>query len=930
MKKGGFFQLVIVFTVILSNSVFAQYSIQHQPPTVLDAAANNQLEFYVPGLTPTDIVDALLFYRNEGDLGYSQMELSYANGVFVATLTDQELLGSSFEYYFQLTLSSQEQDIFYPDNVPAENPIKVDIVRSTSPQKPDEIIQRRQAKDIDYTILSPKPGNGLTPEDAYIAIALFYDASTLPSGSFKLYLDDIDVTAQADTSAYFISYKPKNLSHGSHSITLDFLTEDGPLEVAHWSFDIVRPGQASFKGFDPTMVPTGRVELTARNQVISGDVNNAFTGRSYITGGYKTFRYTLSGFLTSQESARLQPQNRISLSMNLGKWWNFEAGHVYPHLSRFTIAGRRMYGINTSVHLLWENINVQFLYGELNRKITNLYGSIEREEIYADSMQTNPVDTTYTLTFQNSGRGTFSRKITGGRIALGNSKSFQFGIQAMKVEDDSSSIFNITDYSDVHNSPTFLLSGLTIADQQRLAEQPELLRVEGGAPRPKGNIVAGVDMKLAFNNNKVRFETETVASALNNDIYGGPLDSLRAADLGFEVNQSDLDILERISHIIIINENMSVLPFRVTGIGNEDSTETEVFFPTSILGHNSELSLVYPKNTLSVQYRWVGPEFVSLANSTIRKDIAGFTALDRFRLFQNQLYVTLGFESLVDNVTRIKEATTTTNSLRSNVSWFPQNQILPRVSVGFRYRNRDNGVTRFNPWVPENLEGAAVQNLRIEDHDTLTTTTPRLNSTLNLNLSVTQQIPLQQSVHDATFTVSSLTTRDKVFAFGDVINRSFSFSVASRFLQLPLRTQGGVSVNKTESGNGQLSIDIFGMYAGGTYMLMDGRLNINGRLAFTSNTSKTRRLDVVDQHYVEQRDVLMISDPTLDDNYLNDYYELSTDQERSKFNTFVLIAGAEYKLAEQHSLVFSSNFTNVSGRNSLNDRVVQLRYIYRF
>ena len=76
-----------------------------------------------------------------------------------------------------------------------------------------------------------------------------------------------------------------------------------------------------------------------------------------------------------------------------------------------------------------------------------------------------------------------------------------------------------------------------------------------------------------------------------------------------------------------------MLPLRVTGIGT-DSTNTEFFFPTGILGSNTEFSLIYPKNTLKLQYRWVGPDFVSLANSTIRKDISGFTFLDRFEFLK--------------------------------------------------------------------------------------------------------------------------------------------------------------------------------------------------------------------------------------------------------------------------------------------------------
>lgn len=917
MTKGVIrFLFTAFFSLGLLGSGYAQFTVQHQSPTVLTKGATNQLEFMVPAVNPVDVVDALLFYRNDGDVAYSQMEVPYANGVFVASLTEEQLQGASFEYYFQLSLVNSGQDIFYPDNVPSENPIKVDIVNPQGEVFEEIIEQREKAEGIDYTILSPVPGNGMTQENAYVAIALYYDINMLEPGEFRLYVDGRDITEDADTSAYFIAYRPKNLPRGKHSITLDYVTAEKPLEVVSWSFNIVKKADATFKSFGPRMVPTGRIELTARNQIISGNTNNALTGRSYISGGYKKFSYRLSGFATTQESDRLQPQNRAALELKLGRWWNLEAGHIYPSLSRFTISGRRIYGVNSSLHLLWDNINVQFLYGEVNRKVTNLYNTIERTEVFAGDDPV-PVDTTYNLTFQEGGRGTFTRKIIGGRVGLGNPKYFQLGVQAMKVEDDTTSIFNITDYSEAINSSTFLLNNLRIGDQQRLTAQPDLLTIQGGSPAPKGNLVAGADLRFGIDQNKIRFRTETVASALNNNIYGGVMDSLRAADLGFEdIDQKDFDILDDISRFIIINENMSVLPVRVTGITNADSTDAEFFFPSGILGHNSELAFVYPKNNFSLQYRWVGPDFVSLANSTIQKDVAGFTVTDRFRMFDNQLYVTLGFETLADNLAGNREATTTTNSIRSNLSWYPTNIQMPKVSLGFRFRERDNGVVRFNPFVSENLLGASIQNIRIENGDTLTTAVPRMNTTLNMNFSVTQQIPIESTVHDATLSITSLKTNDEVFAFGDVRNTAFSLSIASRYgYQLPLRTQFGMTLNNTQSGSGQLDINIFGMYAGGSYLFLDGKLSVNGRLAFTSNTSESR--------------ILLVQNGD-DDSYLNDYYSLSDETSISEFNTFVFIAGAEYKLAENHSLVFNTNLTNVSGENSLNDRIVQLRYIYNF
>ena len=154
--------------------------------------------------------------------------------------------------------------------------------------------------------------------------------------------------------------------------------------------------------------------------------------------------------------------------------------------------------------------------------------------------------------------------------------------------------------------------------------------------------------------------------------------------------------------------------------------------------------------------------------------------------------------------------------------------------MGLRVRDRDNGVRRFNPFVPKELQSAALQNLVINnDGDTLVTSTPRSNETINYNLSITQQLEINGSVHDATFSLNNLNTSDEVFAFGDIINKSYSFNISSRYSSKSLRTQLGVSINQTKSGSGQLKIDIFGIYTGATYFLFNGALKINGRVAYT-------------------------------------------------------------------------------------------------
>lgn len=905
---NSFGKICLCFIVsMVAQTLHAQYVIQHQQPTSAIIGEPISLEFIASGVSQNDVQEAILFYKFDNEVGFQQKEVFFKNGVFAAVLTINDASISAIEYYFQLSVSNQEP-IYYPETLPSQNPIRLDVVESGGQKK-----SVKRNKLIDYTILSPTPEEVLANDKVLIAIALFYDIEKIEAGEFHLYIDGVDVTHLADTSAYYISYLSREYRDGRHTLRLDYITEKETYLVNEWDFTVVNPTEvAQYAGLVTQPKPTGNFELGARNQVIGGDTNNAFTGRTNVSGRYGKLRYSLNGFLTSQESARLQPQNRYGINLDYGKWLRFQAGHIYPNMSKFSISGRRVYGVNTEVHLLNENINAQFIYGELNRKVTNLYTNIEREEL---TLSNQVVDTSYTLKYENGGRGAFKQEILGGRIAFGNERKFQLGFHAMKVQDDTTSIFNARTFSDIFNNEPRLYNGLSQADLSKLQETPKLLGVENGGLQAKGNLVAGTDLKMNFAQNRIRFETEGILSALNDNIYGGVLTSEKADDLGFDLDNKTEDILDQISRFIIINENMNVLPIKIKYM-NTDSTEAELFFPTSILANNSELSFNYPKNNFRVQYRWIGPNFNSLANSTVRKDIAGFTLSDRFRLMQNRVFITLGYEFLKDNVTGAKEATTESITYRTNLSWYPISSSLPRVNLGIRYRTRDNGVARFNPYLPSNLQNQSIQNYNVSGMDTLLVTAPKNNSTVNITGSVSQQFMLLDVVHDASLSYSSLKTTDDVFAFGDVESSAISLNVTSRFVRR-LRTQVGITLNNTQSGSGQTDIKIFGMYASGSYFLLENKLNINARLALTNNNTKVKALVV---------DPISQADP----NRANHYYVLSDVPIENQYSTYVIQAGAQYNLNGYHSFLVDANLTNVSGVGSTNDRIVQLRYIFKF
>lgn len=906
MRQGVKFLLAIgVWLVVHQVDVLAQFTVQHQAPTVISNGEDTSFEFLVAGINQQQVQEAILFYRLDGDISFSQKEAILRNGIFTVTHKVENNSASALEYYFLLRLTNG-QEISFPDADFTENPIRVPIVGTVATEEPEY----EQLTGVDFNILAPEAGSAFTEDDFVVAIALFYDQAGIEPGKFHLFIDGQDVTADADTSSHFISYSPEKIRTGNHSIALDYITDSGErLRLTGWEFSIIDPSKAQYAGFGERRVPIGSLELTARNQDVGGDINDALTGRLRLSGSQGYFNYSVNGFLTSQESDRLQPQNRFGVNMNYGKWWRFNAGHIFPRISNLSLAGRRVFGINSSIHLLNEGFNVQFLYGEINRNVTNIYGSLTRQEVLANDGSV--VDTTYSLGFADEGRGTFTREIIGGRVAFGNPRKFQFGIHALKVEDDTTSLDRITDFNTLQTFRRDLSTGLSPADITKLTNQPELLAVSGN-PTPNGNLVAGADLKMTADKRRIQLEAEVSAGMLNSDITGGALTVERADELGFDIDEDDADLLDRISRYIIINENLRNLPLRIT-----DDDDTEFFFPTAILAGNGLTSLNYGANNLRVQYRWIGPDYNSLANNTVRRDVAGITITDRIRMFRNRIFLTLGYETLDDNVVGNLDATTNTQTLRTNLSWYPINRLLPRVSLGIRSRSRDNDVVRFNPNVGNARLNAAVQNFVIVAGDTLGAPTARSNSTFNFNGSITQQFELFDMQHDASLNLNTLQTTDDVFEFGDTKSTSVSVNVNSRFAIMPLSTNFGFTVNNTETISGLNKFEIFGFFVGGTYFMMDGKLRLTGRLASTSNKTTTLPLRINDNN----------TDTAIDDFFEpdNPLTERETD-----FSTFVLRTGVQYDINQYHALLFDANFTNVSGDNISNDRIVQLRYIFKF
>lgn len=911
MLRSAVLAIMLAAGSVFAEYTYAQQSIQHQPPTLIERGETEQLEFRLMGISDDRVSEALLYSKSSSASSYSQREVRVVNGMARAPLMVSDSDISDVEYYFVVQLVDG-QTVTYPDLDAGERPFMVNIV------EPDvaDTDELALAEFIDYTILSPRPGQSLSDEDLLIAIALFYDDEDVENGEFRLIMNGQDVTAESEISPFTIKYKPQFLSDGDQEVAVLFEQDDRSYLVTSWNFRALIGEPVAFGVFEQPRrrSPAGNVELGARNQEISGINNDALTGRIRVSGKEGDLEYSLTGYLTSQEDPRLQPQNRYSADIRYGNWLQFQAGDVYPYMSDMTINGRRVRGLHTKVSLFREGIEAQFLMGRMNRQVNNLY-----TEILAETTQFGTTD--YILGFEEGGRGVFQQDVIGGRLSFGRESSFRLAFQGLKIQDDTTSIGVIRDYRDVLMVNNELASNLTQSERQFLQENPDELLIDGSNPRPRGNFVAGSELTFAMNDQRIRLRSEAAISLLNQDISEGYLTQERADELGIDLDQDVENLFDRLSWLIIINENMSTLPFRFSE-NEAGDLELDPFFPTAVLASDSRLNMNYFGHMLEVRYRWIGPDYQSLANSTVRRDVAGISLTDRFRLFQNRLYFTLGFETLNDNLLGDRQATTNTKTYSGSVSWFPVRRTLPRVNFSTRYRVRDNDVSRFNPSVSDEFLNAAVRNFRLENGQVVTAPNPRLRETLSLSSSVTQNFSLLDLSNQAVVSFGISRTDDKLFAYGDNKSRNFSTRIITRLdnFDRPVTTRIGFNVNRSESVSGLSTVDISGFDLGFETILINGNLSLSSDLAFTRN-----RFDTLP---------LVVSEG---DTSAESIFVPAPESERNLRETtaFIIRANAQYDLHLNHAIAATANITNL--RVSLgepgsipNDRVLQLRYIFNF
>jgi hypothetical protein len=244
---------------------------------------------------------------------------------------------------------------------------------------------------------------------------------------------------------------------------------------------------------------------------------------------------------------------------------------------------------------------------------------------------------------------------------------------------------------------------------------------------PQDNVVAGADLLVPLWNHAVQWSISAALSLTALDIRGGSISDSLLNEAGVELPFDPRNW----QNLLVINESLS--PPNPLGM--------------SSLAWTTTLNLNRFGQTLSLNYRSIGPAYRSFGNPYLQNDLAGWSVSDQFSALNHRLFVTLGFNHSRDNLKGTKSATTASAGGWISLSLMPSFG-LPQITTTVNYNLGGNDLDKIDTL----MTGG----------DTLYTDQRRDESSSSIAISATQELFLLGRRGTITFNLNNSSFRDRL------------------------------------------------------------------------------------------------------------------------------------------------------------------------
>lgn len=626
----------LVTSVLTSPSGLSQVSTAIASVTPSSASPKAPVTVRVTLQQGEAIEKVFLVYRAFGSSDYNKLEMDLVGNTASATIPAQDVLPPFVEYYLVLQNRSGRSES-YPLSE-SHDPF------GTPPGKTLQVNVSAEAEvDAQIVFLSPDAGSRITADDVLISISLLRADTIVVKRATQILMDGADISQGAVISDDIMVVAPENegitIRPGQHRMTVRLFNRDGNLHrSASISFTVLGAGVSPAEPTEAWRYTTS-IQLESRHEDVSSIGTWYNRGNVVFGGSTDVWRFNANAFITSDEKADRQPQNRYFAGVE-SPWIRAGYGDAYPSFPNLVLSGKRVRGLVSALRLGW--FNVDLTLGKTTRSIEgNLLGTFSADSFaveYRKDSLAGQVPAYGKIDPQTWGKfsyGTYARNLFAVRPSFGSGEYWQFGLTWLKSKDDMGSISYGT--------------------------------------RPQENFVLGSDFMARFDEKRIEVSGQGAFSAFNSDISSGDftdayIDSVYTKDA--DKIKRGRDILK---NVITVNDNLRPLKF--------DKLAT--------IAYDVALSLNYFDNAFKFTYLFRGSDYNSFGQTFLRKDIKGFNITDRVRFAENRLLATASTEFLKDNTGNSKIATTSFTNLNFALSYFPGVEY-PNATIGFaRYTSRN-------------------------------------------------------------------------------------------------------------------------------------------------------------------------------------------------------------------------------------------------
>lgn len=756
IKEVFIFGLFLIF--LLNGRTSGQISNIVSSVKFSDAKEKTPLSISAELFTSENISDISIAYKSFGQNEFKQSEMLVAGNTASVTLPADIIQPPYIEYYLVIRTKDGSFQTYPLDIEKGVNPLQIPV--SAFSRKDKEII-----------ILSPDDGEMMSEKELLISISFIKAPDIVDIKKTKIFLNNVDVSSSALIAGDLIILSGENLgskvSFGSKLLKVEVFDKEGNLyHTISRSFEIVSAEVAmavsSRWKYNGYAMGESRSENFGSESVWRNNIAAEFNGSidQWKINGY--------AYLTSEEKSNLQPYNRYSASIQGGDWLDLKVGDAFPRFPNLIMDGKRVRGFTGAVNLRF--INVQVTSGETAREVE---GTLIEKYTASNAPLGNdiiPINVIkYGFPFGKAVLGTYNRKIFAIRPSFGSGENFQFGLSYLHSKDDKNSI-------------------------------------EFGA-RPQENIVIGTDLMFAFDNQNILFTSQAAVDVYNKDISSGNLtdaqiDSVFGPNSNFNIDPSNVKkARDIIGKFITVNQY----------IGPWNPQEL------SSLAAEAALALNYFNNSLRASYIYRGNEYQSFGQSFLRTDVKGINLVDRFRMFDNKLFVSFGYESLQDNLQKTKIATTTYQTLSASVSIFPRTNF-PNITIGY------------NQYVNNN-------SLKISDPTNGQYAVDDVTNRILLQLSYDFMMVVK---HNSSLSFTTSIRDDRSLAKTNAKFNSTSLNVNSYWTQYLMSLFGFVYSASDIKG---IPFNYFTLTVGGRYRLLENKLQLSATLSPSFGDFKRQALE---------------------------------------------------------------------------------------